>query len=82
MKIEVYIRKKSIIREVLHELPQYKRALEELFCAANGWEACSGYISNIEDPGYQELYISILNRIKELRANFPDDTKDSSNTGE
>lgn len=84
MKIEVYIRKKNIIREILHsykELPRYKCALEELFCAVNGYEPCDGYISNIEDPGYRELYTRILEKINELRASLPQ-AEDGGNTGE
>ena len=84
MKIEVYIRKKNIIREILHsykELPRYKQALEELFCAVYGYEPRDGYISNIEDHGYQELYTKTLKKIKELRASLPK-SKDSGNTSE
>lgn len=85
MKIEVYIKRKNIIREVLRsykEMPRYKRALESLFCAINGWTPCDGDVCNIEDSGYRELYTKTLEKIKELRTSFPDSTKDSDYTGE
>lgn len=78
------IKRKNIIHEVLHsykELPRYKQALEVLFCIANGWEPVDGCASNIEDLGYRELYMKTLNKINELRTNFPNSAKDSGNTG-
>ena len=74
MKIDIPIIKRNIIREVLYshkELPRYQRALESLFCAVNGYEPIDGYISDIEDAGYRELYAKILEKVKELRAGLP-----------
>ena len=74
MKIDIPIIKRNIIREVLYshkELPRYQRALEILFCAVNGYEPIDGYISDIEDAGYRELYAKILEKVKELRAGLP-----------
>lgn len=74
MKIDIPIIKRNIIHEVLYshkELPRYQHALEILFCAVNGYEPINGYISDIEDAGYRELYTKILEKVNELRAGFP-----------
>ena len=40
-----------------------------------------GYISDIEDAGYRELYTKILKKVNELRAGLPS-TNNTSNTCE
>lgn len=82
MKIDIPIIRRNIIREVLYshkELPRYKHALEILFCIVNGYDPIDGYISDIEDVGYQELYTKILEKVNELRAGLPS-ANNTSNT--
>ena len=84
MEIDIPIIKRNIIRKVLYshkELPRYQHALEILFCAVNGYEPINGYISDIEDAGYRELYTKILEKVNELRAGLPS-TNNTSNTCE
>lgn len=50
-------------------------------CAVNGYEPIDGYISDIEDAGYRELYTKILKKVNELRAGLPS-TNNTSNTCE
>ena len=63
------------------DIPRYQHALEILFCAVNGYEPIDGYISDIEDAGYRELYTKILKKVNELRAGLPS-TNNTSNTCE
>lgn len=73
MKIDIPIIKRNIIREVLYshkELPRYQHALEILFCAVNGYEPIDGYISDIEDAGYRELYTKIYEELAKKRQNL------------
>lgn len=82
MKIDFKMKRKSIIREVLEsyrELPAYKYALLDIYCAIKGVFPCIRKCNYLDDSNDAFMLDEILTEIKKLGARFNESENNTKN---